>query len=399
MPAPVRSRAPSRGGPRRILRGVLEWTLVGVVTLAVCELALRLVLDIQPLTTEALVWQHHPRWGWSHRPGSEDLFVKPGCRQQVRINSLGLREREIGHEKTPGVFRILALGDSFVAGFEVAAEDVFTRAAERWLNEHGARVEFVNAGHRGWGTDQSLLFLGDEGVRYAPDLVLYQWTENDRDDIATVHRPFRRFGKGWFDLDPAGGLVLRGVPVPEFPYDHNLRVGEDGEVHELPVSRGVRAQMWIRDHTVVRSSTATALVLIASALPQLRAGLGRAGSYGDFRDAAFALDRGTRLFRVTAALVTEMRRVSREAGAEFRMLGPQGGWAAALKDAAGLPDLGEHARYRASIPEGARTQIPLDPHMNALGHRLYGEALARALVEDGLVPTPPPGASAAAGER
>jgi hypothetical protein len=394
MSAADRSRAPSRRGRRRILRGVVEWTLVGVVTLAVCELALRLVLDIQPLTTEALVWQHHPRWGWSHRPGSEDLFVKPGCRQQIRINSLGLREREIGHEKPPGVFRVLVLGDSFVAGFEVAPEDVFTRVAERWLNERGARVEFVNAGHRGWGTDQSLLFLRDEGVRYAPDLVLYQWTENDRDDNATAHRPFRRFGKGWFDLAPRGGLVLHGVPVPEYPYEQNLRVGDDGGIHELPVSRGVRAQMWIRDHTVVRSSTATALVLIASALPQLRAGLGRAGSYGDFRDAAFELDRETRLFRVTAALVREMQRVSREAGAEFRMLGPPGGWAAALKEAAGLPDLGEHPQYRASIPEGARTQVPLDPHMNELGHRLYGEALARALVESGLVPTAPPAATA-----
>jgi lysophospholipase L1-like esterase len=367
---------------------------VGAVTLVVCELALRLVLGIQPLTTEALVWQHHPRWGWSHRPNSEDLFVKPGCRQEIRINSRGLREREIGHEKPPGTFRILALGDSFVAGFEVAPEDVFTRAAERWLNERGVRVEFVNAGHRGWGTDQSLLFLEDEGVRYRPDLVLYQWTENDRDDNATVHRPFRRFGKGWFDLDPRGALEVRGVPVPEFPYEQNLRVGEDGEVHELPVSRGVRAQMWIRDHTVVRSSTATALVLIASALPQLRASLGKAGSYGDFRDASFELDRETRLFRVTAALVGEMRRVSREAGAEFRLLGPQGSWASALKDAVGLPELGEHALYRASIPEGARTQIPLDPHMNELGHRLYGEALARALVEHGLVPTAAPAATA-----
>lgn len=110
MPAPVESGAPSRGGrPRRILRGALEWIAVAAVTLVVCELALRLVLGIQPLTTEALVWQHHPRWGWSHRPNSEDLFVKPGCRQEIRINSRGLREREIGHEKPPGTFRILAL--------------------------------------------------------------------------------------------------------------------------------------------------------------------------------------------------------------------------------------------------------------------------------------------------
>jgi hypothetical protein len=191
---------------------------VGAVTLLVCEIALRAFLGIEPLTTEALVWQHHPRWGWAHRPNSEDRFVKPGCRQDIHINSLGLREREIGHAKPPGTFRVLVLGDSFVAGFEVPAEAVFTRVAERWLNERGARVEFVNAGHRGWGTDQSLLFLGDEGLRYEPDLVLYQWTENDRDDNATVHRPFRRFGKGWFDLDAAGRLVLRGVPVPEYPY-------------------------------------------------------------------------------------------------------------------------------------------------------------------------------------
>lgn len=250
--------------------------------------------------------------------------MKLGCRQEIRINSRGLRKREIPYAKPEEVFRVLVIGDSAAVGFEVAPEHVFTRVAEDSLRERGIPVEFVNA-----------------------NLVLYLWTYNDRDDNVTVHRPFRSHGKGYFDLGADGAVVLRGVPVPRFAYDRNLRVD-------------------------------------SAAVPQLARSLRKAGSQGDPQQ---DVDRSGRLFRLTAALVAEMRRVSEKAAARFRMVGGRWGWAGALREEIGLPEVGEFERFRERVPEGEQIHIRMDPHWNEL-RRLYGEALAESLVDQGLVPRP-----------
>ena len=76
------------------------------------------------------------------------------------------------------------------------------------------------------------------------------------------------------------------------------------------------------------------------------------------------------------------------AGARFRVIGSAGPFSRALLEEVGLPELDDWARYTASKPEGAITHVPFDPHMNELGHRLYGEALADTLVEAGLLGAP-----------
>jgi hypothetical protein len=163
--------------PRSPLRGLLfvlvQVLVIGGVFFGVAELAARWIWGFKPLTPAYFIFEHDPRRGWRHTPGAEDTFVKLGFQQPIKINSRGLREREIPYEKTPGVTRVLAIGDSNVAGFEVPAEKVWVRVTESILRERGYNVEFINAGHRGYGTDQSLLFLMDEGLKYQPDLVLY----------------------------------------------------------------------------------------------------------------------------------------------------------------------------------------------------------------------------------
>lgn len=114
-------------------------------TLAIGEVAAR-ALGVHPLTTKSLIWDYHVHWGWFHRPDAEDIFVKPGFAQHVRINSQGLRERPIPYEKPDGTFRILVIGDSSVVSFEVAPERVFTRVAEELLQQRGFPVEIVNGG-------------------------------------------------------------------------------------------------------------------------------------------------------------------------------------------------------------------------------------------------------------
>lgn len=373
---------------RRLLVFLGTWLLIGLLTVGVGEAVARWAFGVQPLTTESLVWKHHPRWGWFHEAGAEDSFVKPGFVQHVRINARGLRERDIPYEKPPGLYRVLVVGDSSVVSFEVPPEAVFTRVAERVLRDRGHDVQFVNGGVRGYGTDQALLFLEEEGLRYRPDLVLYKWTGNDRENNVTIHRPFRKYGKAWFALDPAGEPVLRGVPVPHYPYRVDLRVGPDGEPVEHEVDLRSAATLWLRDHVLCRSAFGAGLLKVALALPGTVRPLVEMGTYPDAEDAPEELDRGEYRFRVTAALVRRMARSAREAGADFRMISTGDPYARSVLDAAGLQPLGEARRWRSSLPEDRSIQMPFDPHWNELGHRIYGEALAEALADSGLLPAP-----------
>ena len=72
----------------------------------------------------AIFWQHDDLLGWTQIPGAEGIYVGPRpwpveFRSPVAIDSRGLRGPELA-PLPPGGYRIVMLGDSLVAGFEVA---------------------------------------------------------------------------------------------------------------------------------------------------------------------------------------------------------------------------------------------------------------------------------------
>jgi lysophospholipase L1-like esterase len=131
----------------------------------------------------------------------------------VRINAAGLRmDREIPLARTPGVPRVLFLGDSFTFGQGVEAHQCFTDLIQRdW-----PQAEILNCGVSGTGTDQQLLFYREQGSLYAPDLVVLDFYVG----CATRNSEFAlKTPKGWrlkprFELEQ-GSLVLTHVPVPD----------------------------------------------------------------------------------------------------------------------------------------------------------------------------------------
>ncbi|MGQ0665961.1 MAG: SGNH/GDSL hydrolase family protein [Nitrospiraceae bacterium] len=108
----------------------------------------------------------------------------PQFYQEVRTNSLGMRDREHLIEKPAGVFRILLLGDSFMEALQVSFEESFPHLLEGFLGERLTfPVEVISAGVSGWGTDDQLTYLMRYGVKLKPDLVLIAMTlHNDVSD-------------------------------------------------------------------------------------------------------------------------------------------------------------------------------------------------------------------------
>jgi len=88
------------------------------------------------------------------------------------MNSLGMRERELGEKGTHQV-RILVLGDSFTFGTGVEAEDVYPRQIETTLHDaRHANVVVINAGVPGYGTLQETLWFERLVDVVKPDPVL-----------------------------------------------------------------------------------------------------------------------------------------------------------------------------------------------------------------------------------
>jgi hypothetical protein len=148
---------------------------------------------------------YHPTRGWALKPGIRDMSVFDG--KVLNSNSRGLRGKtEYPWERSPGKERILVLGDSFTFGEEVSDEETYAQGLESAL----PNCEVLNLGVQGYGHDQMLLYLKEEGVKYRPDLVILGFTYLD------IYRnlwSFFAYAKPKFELQ-AGVLQLTHVPVP-----------------------------------------------------------------------------------------------------------------------------------------------------------------------------------------
>lgn len=96
------------------------------------------------------------------------------------INGMGYRDREFPAERSDKR-RILFLGDSFTMGLNVKPRFTIPKALERML---GNGHEVFNMGIHGYGPDQSLTRLLDEGLRLGPELVILAlYPANDFNDL------------------------------------------------------------------------------------------------------------------------------------------------------------------------------------------------------------------------
>lgn len=198
-----------------VLKGSkLLLALAGVLAgLVWCEAGLRFFAP--QVYRRPLVWQFDPELGWNHRPSSSGWLVSPEFSVEYRINSAGLRDREVIQEKRPGQRRLLCFGDSFIEGWGVQQEE---RVSEG-LAAHLSGVEVINFGVAGYGTDQEWLLFQRQGQQYQPDLVVLFFYGNDLwNNAARQGIGAERGYKPFFELGPGGRLQLSGVPVRKVPF-------------------------------------------------------------------------------------------------------------------------------------------------------------------------------------
>lgn len=102
-------------------------------------------------------------------------------------NSRGYRDRERATAKPAGLHRVVSLGDSFAWGASVEFEDAYPQRLERGLmRRRGEPWEVVSLALPGMNTVDQAAQLADEGMAYAPDVVLLGFVLNDSEDARSA---------------------------------------------------------------------------------------------------------------------------------------------------------------------------------------------------------------------
>jgi hypothetical protein len=146
-----------------------------------------------------LPYDHDPELGWY---GIPNRVRSDG----VRINSIGLRDIELEPASRP---TMVFVGDSFVYGFHVKAEERFTDLLRRDLPD----FRVVNAGVAGYGTDQELLLLKRLWPKLEPRVVvLIVCVANDHEDNTKNANHGRNFKP--YLVKEGDEWKFKGIPVP-----------------------------------------------------------------------------------------------------------------------------------------------------------------------------------------
>lgn len=100
----------------------------------------------------------------------------------TKINSLGLRNKEIEMHKGKNILRLAMFGDSFTYGYGLQTTDTLPGQLETRLNSGGnssIEKQVVNFGVSGVNSFEEMMYALNYGVRFNPDIIIIVWIYND----------------------------------------------------------------------------------------------------------------------------------------------------------------------------------------------------------------------------
>jgi hypothetical protein len=423
---------------RQIASGLLVLLFYAALMLLGAEVVTRLAHAAPPAESSGWFWRvPDPVTGWSHIPGSSGRSFNPLYEYDalVEFNSRGIRGPEsLGYDKNPGVYRVLLLGDSFVEAVQIDYAETLGEQLRALLEEAlGQPVEVINAGVSGFGTDQQLLWLREEGVKYAPDLVLLAvYPHNDFMNNAELLESANQgsISKPYFELVD-GKLQLRYSPFD--PANVPGVTSPFAEVAPPELAPGPLTGMadWLRSHSafyryfdprirLADSRFAAWLARVGLIAPGQESKLVAQGT--DYRPITYGVyqkplaPEWQEAVALTDALLAEMEQTIGQMGAsgaallipaaesvdgerwqriltqfpamlagEWDVQQPEALAADALA-AAGIPAFSLTEAFRQALPNMTALYLEEDGHWTAAGHALAARATVNFLAEEGIVP-------------
>jgi len=204
----------------RVFRQSLPKFSPGVLVFLVCYTLIFFETFLQIFSPVVLTPRYVVDSGYGVRgnwPGaSYTHYSREFGRIKFKINSKGARaDREFSYSKPPGTVRVVAFGDSFTVGFGAQSEETYLEQMRGVLRELiGRNVEVINLGVSGHGTAEELIALQTQGLKFEPDVVLFQWHHTDlQDNIRS-----QLFGFGESGIERKNETYLPAVDVREKIY-------------------------------------------------------------------------------------------------------------------------------------------------------------------------------------
>ena len=158
-----------------------------------------------------------------------------------QLNSKGYHDEEFTVQKKDGVFRILAIGDSFTFGV-VPYKDNFITLLQESLKEKNPSLEILNMGIPGTSVKEYLSLFVDEGLELNPDMLLLNvYIGNDiletekKEDSNLYTVRFFKYVNAVLKLKQSGSkpFVRLGGDNKENSYDDNLKSMDDQAFYEV----------------------------------------------------------------------------------------------------------------------------------------------------------------------
>lgn len=177
----------SQANRKLFLKKIIAASCSFLFTLVMLEIVVR-VRDSVKASEEEKVWNgekgflnvrsKNPRLVYEYNPNAKtDLFGT-----EVAINEHGYRDRSYSETKPDHVIRIAIVGDSIAFGFRVNENEIYSKVLEKDLNRSfPGRFEVLNMGVAGYNTLQEIELLKTRGLRFDPDIIVLNYSLNDRE--------------------------------------------------------------------------------------------------------------------------------------------------------------------------------------------------------------------------
>ena len=287
-------------------------------------------------------------YGWVLRQGTS--VVIDG--KQITFNARGFRGRELPISKARDGTRVVVLGDSIAFGLDVSDDETFTHL----LDARNNGIEAANLAVQGYGPDQELLVLMNEGLRLEPDVVVLAFCLAN--DFAEPVLPV--------------SLYDGRTPKPRFRLAGDRLVLDDENLRRSALQR---VSQWIADYSQLASH---ASALVPRREPPLRPHW-RERYNGALRDEGHAL-------QLSLALVDCMNSVCLERGITFLVAVFPDRKSYKVKprlaerflrslDLDGIQVIDMTVPFRAAGPRLKTVALDGTGHLNPFGHALTAEIL------------------------
>jgi lysophospholipase L1-like esterase len=179
---------------------------------------------IPPTVMDLSIYKKSNYRTWNHLPFAENDYLNT----KIKINSLGLRNKEINLKADPKKTRVLFLGDSFVFGMGVEEKEAFPQMVQSFFGNK--YVEVINAGVIGQSIDDAFLYLKNEGINLNPDIVVFNtYVANDVTELK--RHSFEKNEKGeiikvvdnLLEVDEENKLRKKNQILPESKFFYFLK--------------------------------------------------------------------------------------------------------------------------------------------------------------------------------